>query len=246
VRRIRTIKPELLDDGKTARLSHLEWRVFVSLFLLADDYGNFRAEVEQIDGAALWAFKEQSCREAISRLAELELLRFYEVNGQQYAHICGWEKHQKVDHPGKSNIPPPPRVSRDPRETLARIRENLSTDLDQEGKGEEGSGAAPGVVDAGDSERRLKALWLSWNSHQVPKNRENFKDVLKSYSEKPVDLDRLEQAVELRLNRISMDPDPESKKFLGALRNFIRDGKWETELIETATSPDTYVPWVPE
>ena len=41
--RIRSIKPELLEDEKAAALSDAAWRLFVSSWLLADDYGCFRA-----------------------------------------------------------------------------------------------------------------------------------------------------------------------------------------------------------
>ena len=45
--RIRTIKPELLDDAVTAGLSDMAFRLFVSSIVLADDYGRLRARVLQ-------------------------------------------------------------------------------------------------------------------------------------------------------------------------------------------------------
>ena len=41
--RIRSIKPELLDDEVAAGLSDAAWRLFVSSWILADDHGCFRA-----------------------------------------------------------------------------------------------------------------------------------------------------------------------------------------------------------
>lgn len=126
--RIRSIKPELLEDERTASLSHLEWRLFVSCLLLADDYGNFRATPIRVKGAALWAHPDAEVDEALFRLGEVGLLVPYRVDGQSYAHIKGWDKHQKVDHKGKPACPPPPvdqeytapaTLSRDPRESLA-------------------------------------------------------------------------------------------------------------------------------
>ena len=52
--RIRTIKPELLEDDATAGLSDSAWRVFVSMLLLADDYGNLRANPMLLDAAIFW------------------------------------------------------------------------------------------------------------------------------------------------------------------------------------------------
>jgi hypothetical protein len=125
--RIRSIKPELLEDEKTASLSHLEWRVFVSLLLLADDYGNFRATPGRVAGAALWAH-DDDIGPVLQRLNDLELVRLYAVDGQRYGHVRGWAKHQKVDHPGKPSCPFPP-VSRDPREESRDPRETVAPDL---------------------------------------------------------------------------------------------------------------------
>ena len=123
--RIRSIKPELLEDEKTATLSHLEWRLFVSLLLLADDYGNFRATPGRVSGAALWAHLDEDVTPVMERLGAVGLIRLYVVDGQRYGHVNGWEKHQKVDHPGKPSCPSPPvrevlaNGSRDVRETVA-------------------------------------------------------------------------------------------------------------------------------
>jgi hypothetical protein len=130
--RIRSIKPELLEDEKVARLTHLEYRVFVSSFLLADDYGNFRAAPERIHGSVLWAHPREGLAKALERLAIVGLLVFYMVADQLYVHIAGWEKHQKVDHPGKPLCPALTPDSRLSREALARILDPLAPDLDQD------------------------------------------------------------------------------------------------------------------
>ena len=53
--RIRTIKPELLEDAVTARLSSVAFRTFIALIVLADDYGNFRAEPRFLEGHIFWS-----------------------------------------------------------------------------------------------------------------------------------------------------------------------------------------------
>jgi len=122
--RIRTIKPELLEDEKTATLSHLEFRIFVSLLLVADDYGNFRAAKARVQGATLWAH-DDDVGPVMERLVSVGLLVLYTVSGQAYGHIAGWAKHQKVDHPGKPTCPGPEKAdancSHIPRESLARV-----------------------------------------------------------------------------------------------------------------------------
>lgn len=105
--RIRTIKPELLEDAKTANLSHLEFRLFVSMILMADDYGNLRATPSLIVGNAFWGTKDNPAdiESATAELEEVGLVRTYEIRGQLYAHVCGWAKHQRVDKPGKPRVP---------------------------------------------------------------------------------------------------------------------------------------------
>jgi len=105
--RIRTIKPELLEDAVTAGLSDMALRIFVAAILLADDYGRLRAETGWLLGQIYWARAVQ-VEHFIAALAELDrLVQFYEINGQRYAEIRNWSKHQKVSHPGKPRIPEP-------------------------------------------------------------------------------------------------------------------------------------------
>lgn len=107
--RIRTIKPELLEDAKTARLGHLEFRLFVAMLLMADDYGNLRASAAFIRGTVFWGCDEDEdeIERAVAELEEAGLLTGYEMRGQRYVHISGWAKHQRVDKPGKPRVPSP-------------------------------------------------------------------------------------------------------------------------------------------
>lgn len=105
--RIRSIKPEILEDDKTAALSDSAWRVFVSSFLLADDHGNFRASPALVDGHIFWASRKprESVANILGTLARVGLITLYQVRGQPYAKINGWPKHQKVDKPGAPRMP---------------------------------------------------------------------------------------------------------------------------------------------
>ena len=107
--RIRSIKPEILEDTKTASLTHLEYRVFVGSWLLADDHGNLRGDPDYVRGQIVWASREsrESVAKALETLARVSLLHKYVVRGQVYYHVVGWEKHQRVDKPGKPRMPLP-------------------------------------------------------------------------------------------------------------------------------------------
>lgn len=137
--RIRTIKPEILEDAITAGLSDMAFRLFVSVIVLADDYGRLRAEPGWLMGQIYWArsatISVETFLEAMRELTRL--VNWYEVNGQRYAEIRNWAKHQRVDKPGKPRIPTPSEPalesSRESRESVANVsgdpRESLAPDL---------------------------------------------------------------------------------------------------------------------
>jgi hypothetical protein len=133
-RRIRTIKPEILDDEVAAGLSDSAWRLWVSVWLLSDDHGRFRANPHYLQGSVFW--HDNHARKNVSKLIEelesSDLIRCYNAGRQKYAVIPGWSKHQKVQHPGKCGLPEPPeslmRVSRESHEDLTP---DLDLDLDQ-------------------------------------------------------------------------------------------------------------------
>lgn len=124
--RIRTIKPELLEDAVTAGISHAAFRLYVGSILIADDYGNLRADPRKLRGDVFWAHDDVTTEFVESLLVELwragredkssaESLKFgrsgllylYTARGQRYGHIRNWEKHQKVERPGKPRCTPP-------------------------------------------------------------------------------------------------------------------------------------------
>jgi len=109
VSRIRTVKPEWLQDERLA-LASAEARVLsIALILLADDYGNGRAN-SVVLGATVFP-GEDSPRTtfvaAAEELIKIRFVRFYEVDGQRYFSIRNWSKHQRVDHPSDPKVPAP-------------------------------------------------------------------------------------------------------------------------------------------
>ena len=130
VSRIRTLKPEILEDAVTAGLSDVAFRLFVACILLADDHGRLRAEPSWLRGQVYWS-RDVDAAGLAGAMVELDgLLTFYTVSGQRYAEIRNWSKHQKVDKPGKPRIPS---VDDGIRESLAEpsrdLRESLATGL---------------------------------------------------------------------------------------------------------------------
>jgi hypothetical protein len=109
--RIRTLKPEWLEDEKLAALTDGARLLSVALVLLADDHGLGRAHPLFL-ASRTWAYGEshEVLTKVSGALRELEqsgFIRLYAAGGQSYYAIRNWSKHQKVQHPGKPRVPTP-------------------------------------------------------------------------------------------------------------------------------------------
>lgn len=163
--RIRSIKPELLEDQKIAELSDAAFRMFIGMILLADDKGRLRSDARYLAAQVFWGAREGSSntREEAARAREElandtnRLIRTYSVNGQEYAIITNFEKHQRIDKPSKPKCPAPPEDSattaqprgldegsRESREDSTNIRRGL----------DEGSTRALGGIGSGEDRDR--------------------------------------------------------------------------------------------
>jgi hypothetical protein len=132
--RIRTVKPEWLEDELLAAASDEARVLSIALILMADDYGRGRGAIAVIATGA-WRYQMERddgahapliLARASRALRELHAIRFvdlYEVDRQRYFAIRNWSKHQKVDKPSRPRIPaPPPAESQEnahPREEVA-------------------------------------------------------------------------------------------------------------------------------
>lgn len=131
--RIRTIKPETLSDSKAARLSDRAWRLWVSMWTLADDAGLAPADVDYLSAQVFWGTKDKSAHEARVELVNAGFISLYEISGEVYAKINGWKKHQKIDKPSGARFPIPPDdldLIRESSRILANVREPSARDHD--------------------------------------------------------------------------------------------------------------------
>jgi hypothetical protein len=124
--RIRTIKPEFPQSESMGRVSRNERLLFILLWTLCDDEGRCRASSRML-ASLLFPYDDDVPNLIEAWLVKLEaeqcIVR-YEVKGNSYLQIENWSKHQKIDRPSASKIPPPPERSRN----LASIREASALD----------------------------------------------------------------------------------------------------------------------
>jgi hypothetical protein len=153
--RIRNIKPEFFRSRSLAKCSPTARLTFAGLFTEADDLGHGIADPRLLKGA-LWALDDDITHAHVS--AHLEMLvatghlLLYESGGETYFEVVAWAKHQSAAYRrGEAKYPLPDGYI----ETLAHVgvQESASrttTRAGREGKGREGIGRLPSVVDVDD------------------------------------------------------------------------------------------------
>lgn len=125
-RRIRSVKPEWLEDERLGLASSDARVMSIALMLLADDEGRGRASPVMLGGQVFPGLanpREVSAR-ALEELRALDFVDLFEVDGQHYFEIRNWLKHQKIDRPTASKLPKNPHTSgilANPRESSREI-----------------------------------------------------------------------------------------------------------------------------
>lgn len=132
-RRIRTIKPEIVQSESMGRISRDARLLFILLWTQCDDEGRSRASPQMLAGA-LFPYDGCTTDQITGWLRELDdegCIEVYTVGRDTYLQVKNWQKHQKIDRPSASRLPHPREGSR----IFARARESsrgLATDQDQD------------------------------------------------------------------------------------------------------------------
>lgn len=106
--RLRTIKPEVMDDEKSAGLSSDAWRLWVCLWMLADDKGRARANPDHLRSRVFWAWQRHAAvADLLEELSARGCIVRYTVKGEPFAQVVNFAKHQKIDNPSRWENPPP-------------------------------------------------------------------------------------------------------------------------------------------
>ena len=105
----RLFHARLGHSAKVSSLSDLEYRVWTTYVLAADDFGVMRAEAVAFQAAhdALGARPAKAVRRAIERLVEVELVAAFEHQGARYVYQTDWQDFQRVRYPLRTMHPLP-------------------------------------------------------------------------------------------------------------------------------------------
>jgi hypothetical protein len=186
--RIRSIKPEWIEDERFNACSDAAVRMAKVFYALVDDEGRCRASMRAL-GLAGWKFcdsvsdKTAHAQGAVTELIAAGWLVGYEAEGYQLWQVRNFQKHQKISHFTESKLPPPPETSaavatppdlsgplRNPPEPAGDLR----PDMDRIGSGvgvdperaREPVGGAPST--AGLIRGAYSELWGQANAAQWP------------------------------------------------------------------------------
>jgi hypothetical protein len=107
--RIRSIKPEINQDADVASLSSPAWRLWVSMWTIADDDGRLPASIPFLRSEVFWSREpERAIEELLAELVVREFIRLYRVRGQWFARLRNFAgKHQRIDKPTPPKHPQP-------------------------------------------------------------------------------------------------------------------------------------------
>lgn len=145
--RIRSIKPETLSDPKSARLSDGAWRLWVSMWMLADDTGRLPGDEAWLHAQVFWA-RPREVAPLLTELVEVGFVKFYEANGEEFCWVKNFNKHQRIDKPQPPKYPPPPEDSENVPGMIEEDSRNVPRGIGREGKGREVDGIAREQTDA--------------------------------------------------------------------------------------------------
>lgn len=133
--RIRTIKPEFWTDERVVEMDFWIRLLFIGLWNFADDEGRMVCSERRIK-MQIFPADSPNIRGGLNELSRVGLIELYVVDGTEYLQIPTFLKHQRVDHPRKSKLPPKPVPT-------GGNSPNVRRTLAPEGKGREGKETTP-------------------------------------------------------------------------------------------------------
>lgn len=138
--RIRTVKPEFWTDEKVVECSIAARLLFVGMFNFSDDNGNLVNSPKRIK-MQVFPADIIDCEPLLNELMTHGLLTEYSVNNVSYLNIKGFNKHQKINRPSRTDIPKM-EFHEDSMSNHGALTDGRDTEGKGEGKGEHNTQAA--------------------------------------------------------------------------------------------------------
>lgn len=143
--RIRTIKPGTWADERIGHVTRDARLLFVGLISLADDEGRMRDLPAAILGH-VFPYDADAPRHLgrwLRELTDTGLVRAYTVGEHRYLLLPGFERHQVINRPSPSELPPPPDGTSPTPLRDVSVNAPGALTPGKEGKGKEGNPPDP-------------------------------------------------------------------------------------------------------
>ena len=108
--RIRSIKPDFFSSEQVVSVSPWARLLFQGLWVFGDDEGRGKASALELKAKIFPAesFPASKVESFLQELVRVDLVVLYTIAGVRYWAVPGFTKHQRINRPQESRIPPPP------------------------------------------------------------------------------------------------------------------------------------------
>jgi len=258
-RRIRSVKPEWLEDERLGLASSDARVLSIALMLMADDEGRGRASPVMLGGQVFpgLANPREVSAKALEELRAICFVDLFEVDGQHYFEIRNWEKHQKIDHPTPSKLPKNPHTSdvlANPRESSRAVANPRASraihsypdplpDPDPEGVKGEGSNSAPKPEPVATVARRVFEAWkLDTGHHRANPDAKRLRRIEARLRDRFTEQDLLDALEGRHSDPWLMGTDPKSTRVFDDIDTLFRDAAQVERLRELRRGPGSAGP----
>lgn len=133
--RIRSVKPEFWEDEDLAEVSRDARLLFIGIWNFVDDEGRMKYSDKHMKAKIFPYDQDVSATRVASLVRELAnhskgFVQLYSIDGISYLQVRNFTRHQRIDKPQMSVLPPPPDPTNYP--TLRVISPDISPDISGE------------------------------------------------------------------------------------------------------------------
>jgi len=124
--RKRMIDPEFWSDEEIGNWSLGARLLYIGLWNFADDEGRFKADIRLLK-SQIFPYDKRIIMTSLMQEIAIKV-QLYEHNGAHYGFIMNFKKHQRIDRPTPSRLPPPPKIDELSTRTQRPSKVNISKD----------------------------------------------------------------------------------------------------------------------
>lgn len=105
----RLLHPRIGDSEKVAKLTDMEFRVWIAYLLAANDYGVMPMQASKIQAVdrTLANRRRVQVDRALVTMVDVGIVNCFEHQGQLFLYTPKWQNYQRIRHPRRSHLPRP-------------------------------------------------------------------------------------------------------------------------------------------